>query len=158
MCAGGAPFSLHGRVKAHARILWGIAWSSNNALFATAARDCTVKLWRPKNCAGAGSKALACLPAFPSAATALAMAQGAHPESHLLAVGLQTGEITLWSVSAAITTVTCLWRAPVHLQHGAAVRKLAFQELDQQTDSDSRTLHLASCSDDHTVRTLSVRL
>ena len=44
MCAGGAPFSLHGRVKAHARILWGIAWSSNNALFATAARDCTVKL------------------------------------------------------------------------------------------------------------------
>ena len=158
MCVGGAPFSPHGRVKAHARILWGIAWSSNSALFATASRDCTVKLWCPENCAGAGGKALASLPTFPSAVTALAMAQGDHPECHLLAVGLETGVISLWSVPAATTTMTCLWQAPMHLQHGAAVRRLAFQALDQQADSDTRTLHLASCSDDHTVRVFSVRL
>ena len=158
MCVGGAPFSLHGRVKAHARILWGIAWSSNSALFATASRDCTVKLWHPKHCAGAGSKALASLPIFPSAVTALAMAQGDRSECHLLAVGLETGVISLWSVPAATNTMTCFWQAPVHLQHGAAVRRLAFQELDQRTDSDTRTQHLASCSDDHTVRVFSVRL
>ena len=158
MCVGGAPFSLHGRVKAHARILWGVAWSSSSAIFASASRDCTVKLWRPENCGGAGSKALACLPAFPSAVTALAMAQGDQPECHLLAVGLESGQITLWNVSAAPTTMICLWQTPVHLQHGAAVRRLAFQELEHKSDTGSRTLHLASCSDDHTVRVLSVRL
>ena len=158
MCVGGAPFSLHGRVKAHARILWGVAWSSDSALFVTASRDCSVKLWRPENCAGAGRKALASLPILPSAVTALAMAQGDHPDCHLLAVGLETGVISLWSVPAATISMTCLWQAPVHLQHGAAVRRLAFQELDQQTDGETRTLHLASCSDDHTVRVFSVSL
>jgi hypothetical protein len=45
-CTGNAPFRLVGRVaKAHGRIIWGGTWAPGSRLFATASRDCTVKLW-----------------------------------------------------------------------------------------------------------------
>lgn len=33
------PFSLVGRIKAHARIVWGLHWSPDSSLLATASRD-----------------------------------------------------------------------------------------------------------------------
>ena len=42
-----APFRLAGRVlRAHARVAWGCAWAPGGRVFATGARDCSVKLWR----------------------------------------------------------------------------------------------------------------
>ena len=42
-----APFRLAGRVlRAHARVAWGCAWAPCGRVFATGARDCSVKLWR----------------------------------------------------------------------------------------------------------------
>ena len=36
-----------GRVlRAHARVAWGCAWAPCGRVFATGARDCSVKLWR----------------------------------------------------------------------------------------------------------------
>jgi len=44
-------FALVQRVKlAHTRVLWGICWSHDDALLATAARDNTVKLWATPAC------------------------------------------------------------------------------------------------------------
>ena len=37
--AGSAPFRLVGRIKAHARIVWGLHWSPDGRLLATASRD-----------------------------------------------------------------------------------------------------------------------
>ena len=37
--AGAAPFRLVGRLKAHARIVWGLHWSPDSRLLATASRD-----------------------------------------------------------------------------------------------------------------------
>lgn len=108
---------------AHGRIVWGVAWSSDDTLLATAARDNTVKLWRvppqpspgpgalqqqpPAQVTAAGREpALAAtLPPFPCAATAVAFAgAGAAPGGsgtaprHLLAVGLESGHVQLWRV------------------------------------------------------------
>lgn len=94
-------FTLRQRVKvAHSRVLWGITWSHDDALLATASRDNTVKLWQTADCyvggnssgsndANAGSSSSASnnapagvvserpcltLPPFPSAVTAVAFA------------------------------------------------------------------------------------
>ncbi|KAF5829987.1 WD40-repeat-containing domain protein [Dunaliella salina] len=122
--ASAAPrFTLLQRVKvAHARVLWGICWSHDDALLATASRDNTVKLWETRcgSCGGDGGvdsnkgvvseRPTLTLPAFPCAVTALefaphgwapqsnARAEGAVGESKLLALGLESGELQLWGV------------------------------------------------------------
>ena len=43
---GGAPFKLVARVmKAHTRVIWTCSWAPDGRMFATGARDGTVKLW-----------------------------------------------------------------------------------------------------------------
>ena len=45
--AGGQPFKLVGRVmKAHARVIWACSWAPGDRMFATGARDSTVKVWQ----------------------------------------------------------------------------------------------------------------
>lgn len=45
-CAGEPPFALLAKVaKAHQRMVLGAAWAPGDALFATASRDSSVKLW-----------------------------------------------------------------------------------------------------------------
>lgn len=40
------PFELLAKVaRAHQRMVLGVAWAPSDVLFATASRDCSVKLW-----------------------------------------------------------------------------------------------------------------
>lgn len=44
--AGDVPFQLLAKVaRAHQRMVLGVAWAPSDVLFATASRDCSVKLW-----------------------------------------------------------------------------------------------------------------
>ncbi len=46
LAAGQPPFALLCKMaRAHQRMVLGVAWAPGDALFATASRDSTVKLW-----------------------------------------------------------------------------------------------------------------
>ncbi len=40
-----APFRLLGKIKAHARIVWGVSWAPDSRTFASGSRDNAVKIW-----------------------------------------------------------------------------------------------------------------
>ncbi|KAI6119406.1 WD40-repeat-containing domain protein [Pisolithus croceorrhizus] len=82
--------------KSHARIIWDCTWSSEGDIFATASRDKTVKIWAP-NATSDRWPALATLK-FKEAATAIAFCS-LDDLRRLLAVGLETGEIFIYSGS-----------------------------------------------------------
>ena len=45
LCTGEAPYELAAKLKAHQRMVLGVSWAPSDALFATASRDNSVKLW-----------------------------------------------------------------------------------------------------------------
>ena len=66
----------HCEAKAHERIVWGVAWAHDDAFFATASRDKSVKVWaRPAAADSAGAWRLhSTLAKLPDSATAVAWA------------------------------------------------------------------------------------
>ncbi|KIJ69988.1 hypothetical protein HYDPIDRAFT_104660 [Hydnomerulius pinastri MD-312] len=137
--------------KSHARIIWDCAWSNEGDVFATASRDKTVKIWSPKADSDRWP-ALATLK-FKEAATAVAFCSLGH-EKRLLAVGLETGEILIHSSSK---TAPEKWELVHSTESGFAhidqIHKLAWR------DTDSANLkHLASCSEDGTLKILIVQV
>ena len=127
----GGGFELLSRVKAaHARVIWGVAWSHDERCAATCSRDATVKLWAvapPAAAAaaaavggGAGAGAApgagaavrhaATLPPFKCAATAVALAPahvcaalgGGGEAVYACAVGLEDGSLQVWAVPCAL--------------------------------------------------------
>ncbi|KAK9841002.1 hypothetical protein WJX81_004992 [Elliptochloris bilobata] len=172
-CADGAaaPFRVAGRVlRAHARVAWGCAWATCGRVFATGARDCTVKLWRvaAPGEAELPSKPLAVLPDFPSAVTAIAFspclpgdcssaATPAAPSASngsltvsaaveqtrcCLAVGLESGAVEVWAAVVA--------------GGGADTPSVSglecFSEGGTAGGLSTAGLRLASCGNDHSVR------
>ncbi|BDA40643.1 Elongator complex protein 2 [Coccomyxa sp. Obi] len=173
---GEAPFRLVGRVmKAHARIIWACSWAPNGLCFATGARDSSVRIWT----LGAPGQELpstpvAKLPQMAAPVTSVAFAPRTQSSSScsnssrdVLAVGLESGELELWSLtwqpattahshSLVCTGVSKLWAAPLYNRHGAAIRRLAWAVVPREEDGDTRDgssqLRLASCGEDHLVR------
>lgn len=137
--------------KSHARIIWDCAWSSEGDIFATASRDKTVKIWAPKTTSDRWP-ALATLK-FKEAATAVAFCSMDNLRQ-LLAVGLETGEIFIYSGSKSgpdIWELTfVVGRGTAHVDH---IHKLAWHS----TEHD-HIKQLASCSEDGTLKIMTVQV
>ena len=125
--------------------------------------------------AGSSQAPIAILPPFSAGVTSVAFAgraDGLSEGSHLLAVGLETGSVQVWSFrvdplhfsqespaiemdspvggdgvgTLSVDDVRLQWVPPHHDRHSAAVRRLCWRT------EGPRLLQLASCSDDHAVR------
>ncbi len=172
-------FQLAHRAKAaHARIIWGVAWSHDDALLATGARDNLVKLWRVAHDPASGEKdsvsvsprpALT-LPAFAAAVTAVAWAPRPwrRDGGYLLAVGLESGELQLWTVlgpaggggegeGAQQWSAALAWRSGAVASCAAQVASLAWQERQEAGEAAAGLMRLAAGAHDHSVRVLVVR-
>ncbi|KAN0097379.1 WD40-repeat-containing domain protein [Tylopilus felleus] len=137
--------------KSHARIIWDCAWSREGDVFATSSRDKTVKIWSPK----AGSNTWPALTTlkFAEAATAVAFCP-LDATRRLLAVGLETGEIIVYSnLIAAPGKWEVATSIPVGVAHVDQIHRLAWQSTDQPTEK-----RLASCSEDGTLKILTVQV
>jgi len=127
--------------KAHSRIIWDISWSTDEELLATASRDLTVKLWKIPD-----AQSILEIK-FPYSATACAF----RPESELLAVGLQNGEIVILEIYRDGRMSREVDRTAVHQSHSDHVSRLKWL-VYSTTDTTQGDTILASCSTDHSVR------
>ncbi|KAL6746554.1 WD40-repeat-containing domain protein [Haematococcus lacustris] len=174
--SGPAPHSfrlVHRQKAAHARIIWGCAWSNDDRMLATGARDGLIKIWDTAPLAAAADDSSLCadwttpcelppklpnaplltLPPFPSAVTALAFMPGA-ASPHVLAVGLEDGALQLWSIpsqSSVEGPARCLWRSDPLNGHAAQVSSVAWRDCGD-------CCQLATGSHDHSVRVFTVSL
>ncbi|KAF1330959.1 Elongator complex protein 2, partial [Globisporangium splendens] len=149
-------FALVDKVKAHKRIIWSCSWSPDSRYFATASRDQSFALWTKKGAKwGAARKPVV----LESAVTAIAFApphsQEDESSSYVVAVGLESGAIQLYTVAASGEAVECKLLAEVGfvLSPSATVTRLAW--------SPSRAadrLVLAAASSDYSVRLYNVAL
>jgi WD40 repeat protein len=154
-------------------------------MFATGSRDQTVKLWAVDSQGRPHQKPVCCLPAFPVGITAVALAPqhacaaaaaaaGVAADAaslHLLAVGLENGQVQVWSVEVPDQQqqqvgefkVQQLWASKDWEQHAAAVRRLRWAPacvdwLCGRSAVGGGCVQLASCGDDHSVRVYGVTL
>ncbi|XP_024542072.1 elongator complex protein 2 isoform X1 [Selaginella moellendorffii] len=137
------------KLEAHKRIVWTCSWSPHDNRFATGSRDKSVKIWSIVEQEGdqeqeqAKVELLSTLPSFASSVTALAWGS-----KDLLAVGMESGMIELWSV-AAKQAPSLVTRFDSQLCHAAAVNRLCWSE-------DQERSRLASCGADHAVKLFQV--
>lgn len=149
------------RQEAHKRIIWACSWNPFCHQFATGSRDKTVKIWEVEN--ERVVKHLITLPPFNSSVTALSwMGLNRHTNHGILAVGMESGSIELWSLSsarsddgnAAIQNAVYIAKFNPFLCHVSPVNRLAWK--NSVKNEDCRSLQLASCGADHSVRVFNI--
>ncbi|KAL8531749.1 hypothetical protein ACS0TY_008377 [Phlomoides rotata] len=139
--------------EAHKRIIWACSWNPFGHEFATGSRDKTVKIWQLEK--GLSSvKLLLTLPIFKSSITALSWLGINSQTNHgLLAVGMESGLIELWSLSNS-TSASLFVRFDPFICHVSAVQRLRWKNTERS--DDSKSVQLASCGADHCVRIFQV--
>lgn len=160
--AGAVPFTLQHRIKAHTRIIWGVAWSSDSTLFATASRDGSARLWccntlsndaKPNATITVGHPVTAI--AFDTKNSSASTGSGGDNHQHKLALGLETGRLSVYTVSRKgdVVLASNEWDSSADCSHCAAVRRICWHagHPDCQDSSQKRTC-FATCADDHCVR------
>ncbi|KAL0296691.1 UNVERIFIED_CONTAM: Elongator complex protein 2 [Sesamum radiatum] len=149
------------RQEAHKRIIWTCSWNPFGHEFATGSRDKTVKIWELEN--GSSVKLLMTLPMFKSSITALSWLGVDRQKNHgLLAVGMESGLVELWSLSNTKTdnssisapNAALFIRLDPFMCHISAVHRLRWKNSTKSEDSTS--MQLASCGADHCVRIFQV--
>ncbi|KAI3453067.1 hypothetical protein Pfo_009730 [Paulownia fortunei] len=147
--------------EAHKRIIWACSWNTFGHEFATGSRDKTVKIWELEN--GSSVKLLTTLPMFKSSVTALSwLGVDRQRNRGLLAVGMESGLIELWSLSnnksenssIAVPNAALFVRFDPFICHVSAVHRLRWKNAKKSEDSAS--MQLASCGADHCVRIFQV--
>lgn len=153
-------FVLVEKVKAHKRIIWSCSWSPDSRFFATASRDQSFAVWGKK--AGSSKWGAVGKPvALESAVTAIAFAphQRQDASCYIVAVGLESGAIKLFSVAATEegSAVECTLRSEIDLalSPSATVTRLAWSPREVE---DHDRLVLAASSSDYSVRLYNVQL
>ncbi|GAA5895240.1 hypothetical protein JCM8208_005945 [Rhodotorula glutinis] len=137
--------------KSHARIIWDAAWASDASFFVTASRDKTAKVWAQD---GASWTSVATLK-LEEAATSVASSFDEVKWIHVLAVGLESGEIHLFTAAPdSLSSWTPLAKHTSNMAHVRAVTTMSFCP----RRPSSSMLRLASGSDDHSVRIFDVEL
>ncbi|KAF8505493.1 WD40 repeat-like protein [Russula emetica] len=136
--------------KSHARIIWDGAWAADGKVFATASRDKTVKIWQPLDGNLTKWTAVADLK-LSEAATAVAFAPPEASDERMLAVGLETGNILLFTSSDVVK-----WEMSLEIKAGLAhidhIHQLAWRPGRQITEHR----HIASCAEDGTLKIFAV--
>ncbi|RAL54372.1 unnamed protein product [Cuscuta campestris] len=152
-------YQLVTKQEAHKRIIWACSWNPYGHEFATGSRDKTVKIWAVEN-EEASVKKLLTLPPFDSSVTALSWVGISRHNNHgLLAVGMENGQIELWSLQSGRRAEDGSFSPPTSalalkfdpfLCHVSTVNRLAWR--DSERGKDSGAVRLASCGTDHCVR------
>ncbi|KAM5535687.1 hypothetical protein V8D89_010674 [Ganoderma adspersum] len=139
--------------KSHDRIIWDCAWAPEGDVFATASRDKTVKVWKRPDDSGKKWEGVATVQVN-AAATAVAF----HPDvagspTRMLAVGLESGEILIFTSSrdtpSQWTSALTIGRDSAHIDH---IHRLVWRP------GEGNAHQLASCSEDGTLKLLTVRI
>lgn len=147
--------------EAHKRIIWACSWNPFGHEFATGSRDKTVKIWQVQNASSV--KLLMTLPMFKASVTALSwLGTDRQTNLGLLAVGMESGLIELWSLSNTKTETSTIlepnaalaMRFDPFMCHVSAVQRLKWRYAEKSEASTS--LQLASCGADHCVRIFQV--
>lgn len=148
---------LQHRIKAHARIIWGVSWSWDSSFFATASRDGTVKVWSQEALSSTSKPVTKITLGQPVTALAFAPKDDAS-DQYKLALGSETGAVSVWSISLTPdeASSSCTWQSPLASSHCSPVRRMCWQSKPEQgvTDmqSDQVQTRLAICADDHCIR------
>lgn len=161
---------LQHRIKAHARIIWGVSWSWNSRLFATASRDGIVKVWcntglnstlKPIAIISVGQPVTAVAFTQQLGTNASSQQHASQTHQYMLALGSETGVVSIWQVqhSAEEASSSCVWESSLEYSHCAPVRRLCWQssvEGYNDVHSHQRQSRLATCADDHCIRVFNV--
>ncbi|EOY00048.1 Elongator protein 2 isoform 1 [Theobroma cacao] len=155
---GEIDYKLLATQEAHKRIIWACSWNPFGHEFATGSRDKTVKIWAVEKASSV--KQLLTLPPFNSSVTALSWVGLDRQRNHgLLAVGMESGLLELWSLHVGRTdgstpvpavTAALTVRLDPYMCHVSSVNRLAWKNRDNTENCTS--LQLASCGADHFVR------
>ncbi|KAJ7593384.1 WD40-repeat-containing domain protein [Mycena floridula] len=137
--------------KSHGRIIWDCAWAHEGDIFATASRDKTVRLWRHST--ETGKWGLGSTIKLKEAATAVEFANADQEDRRLLAVGLESGSILIYSWSPTTDWTLSRTIEPKNA-HAAHVQRLAWRP--QREGSIGLSRDLASCSEDGIVKILTI--
>ena len=148
--SGSTPqFELHQKIKdAHQRIIWGINWSHDDLLIATASREKqkSVKVWLGPTSQDQerlhSELPTSCAPS----ATAVRFFPKKVNGTYCLLVGQETGELTAWLLSGQ--NWEKVFTMPSYLNHAQSVRRIKF---NLKSGSDDK-FTVATCGNDHTVR------
>lgn len=136
----------------HERIIWSCSWSHDDEFFATSSRDGKVVVWNKSKTVQESSlkeyQSVATLDLPLSSITAVSFAQGKHEDCYLVAVGLESGIISLYRFDGK--SFQLLRTLDHHEAHHACINKLEFRP---KTDK----IQLASCGSDHLVRIYDIR-
>ena len=139
---------------AHSRIIWGISWSHDDALFATASREKhkSVKVWQGTGTLDQIGELYNELPEENPSATAIRFFPSQLKGAYALIVGLETGDLLIWSHNKESNTWMKLYQVPNFYTHCAAVRRIKFNK----RYSHENDYVVATCGDDHSVRLFSL--
>lgn len=131
----------------HSRIIWTCDWSHDSELFVTGSRDGKVIVWKSVN---NSFDVLSTFTLKNDSITAISFGYtnfNGKMNQYLIAVGLESGQIHLYTVSSVEKSEWLfLATIPDEMSHHLTVKKLAFRPV-----SDGR-IQLASCGVDHLVR------
>ncbi|KAK0191029.1 quinon protein alcohol dehydrogenase-like superfamily, partial [Armillaria mellea] len=137
--------------KSHSRIIWDCAWAHEGDVFVTASRDKTVKIWQSGT---DGTWKAICNIKVAEAAVAVDFSTVEKQNRRYLAIGLETGEILVYSN----TVLTTDWRHQLTVNAGMAhvnhVHRLSWRP----SLVDVTRKELASCSEDGTLKIVIVHM
>ncbi|KZT62360.1 WD40 repeat-like protein [Calocera cornea HHB12733] len=149
---GGDGFQPVASEKAHARIIWDCAWGTDDALFATAARDKTVKIWR-RDVASWKATSTVKLGESATAVDLLSISETSHL---VLAVGLETGQIEFYIADRSGEKWKKVRVVDSDLAHVHEIHRLRWSPA--QPAPGSNMYQLASCSEDGSLRIFTIKL
>ncbi|GJJ07345.1 hypothetical protein Clacol_001546 [Clathrus columnatus] len=140
--------------KAHERIIWDCAWIVEPEAygFATASRDKTVKIWKPRDSSHLNWEAVQTL-SFPEAVTSIDFSPALNDGRRRLAIGLEDGSILIYC-----SAVEGRWEHevsfPAEVAHVDAVNRIQWKP-----NSDKGSVqYLATCSEDGAIKITVVHL
>lgn len=136
----------------HERIIWSCTWSHDDQLFATSSRDGKVVVWNKSGNVQESSlkmyQSVATLDLPTASITAVSFAYQKLDDCYLLAVGLESGLISLYNFNKGSFN---LLRTLEHSEgHHACVNKLEFRP-------KTNKYQLASCGSDNLVRIYDIK-